>query len=728
MTDALSNDYHDDVESEPENTSPEPDDADLPQAQFEHEGDEEQHKKLIKWIDAVNIADDIDESILGEIGMRICQEYEVDNNTRRDWIDKTKKAMDLAMQVSEAKTYPWPKASNVIYPLMTTAAIQFAARAYPSIISGKEVVKGVVVGDDSGQVATDPQTGQPVINPQTGQPVFIVPPGAKRVRAAKVGEHMSWQLLDEQTEWEEETDKLLHILPIVGCAFRKSYFDSSKDRNASVLVSAMKVVINYGAKSMETAPRITEEISLYPREIEENERAKVFKEIEYSMPADAANDYDAPHEFLEQHRYWDLDEDDYPEPYIITVHKQTQKVVRIVARYDHTGVIFSAEDHKIMKIVPIHYFTKYDFLPNPDGGIYGVGFGQLLRPINEAINTSLNMMIDAGHLAVTGGGFIGKGLSLNSGAVRFTPGEYKSVNASGTTVKENIVPLNFPGPSPVLFQLLGSLIESGKEVAAVKDVLTGEQKGDNIPATTTLALIEQGLKVFTAIYKRIHRSLKKELNKLYRLNSIYLPDNSGYNINNEWKNISKEDYAMGNGVEPLSDATMVSDQQRLGRAQFLLGFANDPHFNGMEIRKRVLDAAMIEKPQELILPQLPPNPDILESAAKMEITQERGKSESLRNYAQALLFIAQADAALGEARLGWASHELEIIRTRIDQLNNTKETPDGNQPAPIADHESGLSGLETPPGHQVSTQVSGGLANGPAAGGLGPLAAGGPPG
>ena len=205
MTD-LSNQYHDDV-GEPDTEAPEKSPADfsdvkLPEPAFEHDGDETQHKKLIKWIDSPNIAVDVDDSILGEMGMRVCEEYEIDKRTRADWEEKTEKAMNLAMQVSEPKTYPWPKASNIIFPLMTTAAIQFAARAYPSIINGKMVVKGVVVGDDSGIVAQGPQG--PILNPQTGQPAWQVPPGAKRILASKIGEHMSWQLLDEQTEWEEK--------------------------------------------------------------------------------------------------------------------------------------------------------------------------------------------------------------------------------------------------------------------------------------------------------------------------------------------------------------------------------------------------------------------------------------------------------------------------------------------------------------------------------------------
>ena len=487
-----------------------------------------QHQKLLGWIKSKNIAEDLDKELLTKIGVRVVREYDIDETSRSDWKTKTEQAMDLAMQVAKEKQYPWPKAANVIYPLMTTAAIQFAARAYPAIVANRSVVKGVVVGNDDGEPAINPQTGQPATQPGPDgqpQPVWQVQPGEKQNRADGIGEHMSWQLLDEQSEWEPETDAMLHILPIVGCDFRKSYFDPGKGRNSSLRVPAMHLCINYHAKSLETAPRVTEEIKYYPIEIEEQQRAGLFLEPEqpYGMADDAQNgDEDAPHVFLEQHRWWDLDEDGYPEPYIVTVHKRSQKVVRIVARYDADGIQFSQLTHKIVKIDPVQYYTKYDFLPNPDGGIYGVGFGQLLRPLNEAVNTTLNQLLDAGTLANTGGGFIGKGLSMNAGAIRFVMGEYKVVNVTGGTLRENIVPMQFPGPSPVLFQLLGMLIDAGREVAAVKDVLTGDAQGKaSMSPTTTLALIEQGLKVFTAIYKRIHRSLKAELNKLYRLNRIY---------------------------------------------------------------------------------------------------------------------------------------------------------------------------------------------------------------
>ena len=672
-----------------------PMDADSEAMPAEAQPDVAQHQKLMGWIKAVNIADELDAELLSKIGERVYREYEIDVNSRSDWKEKTEKAMDMAMQIAKEKQFPWPKASNVIYPLMTTASIQFAARAYPAIVANRSVVKGVVIGNDDGEPQMGPN-GQPVTMPDAqGQPVIVWkrPPGSKQIIADNIGEHMSWQLLDEQTEWESETDTLLHILPIVGCAFRKSFYDPSKGRNASLMVSAMNFVVNYHAKSLETAPRCTEEIKYYPLEIEEMFRGGLwlepkipFGQAQAMGSSNDADDMDAPHEFLEQHRSWDLDEDGYAEPYIVTVHKESRQVVRIVARYDADGIKFSNLTHKIVKIDPIHYYTKYDFIPNPDGGIYSVGFGQLLRPINEAVNTTLNQLLDAGTLANTGGGFIGKGLSMNAGAIRFVMGEYKTVNVAGGTLRDNIVPMPFPGPSAVLFNLLGMLIESGKEVAAIKDVLTGEGGSANTPATTTLAMIEQGLKVFTAIYKRVHRSLKMELNKLYRLNRVYGDEKSEYKVGDTWKVITKQDYVLGSGVEPVSDPTMVSDMQRLGRAQFLMQFANDPLCNGQVIRKRIMDAANIDKVDEILLKQPPQNPalaikgmELEQSGMKVQAEVNWRKGLEVQAYSQAILNFANADAIAGDQHLQWLNQTLQVWEKQFD-ASNQPPSADGAQP------------------------------------------------
>lgn len=666
-------------------------------------------EKLTRWSKSVNIALELDENddpeiapeILTTLGMRVEREYKIDETSRANWKEKTEGAMDLAMQHTTPKQYPWPKAANVIFPLMTTAAMQFAARAYPAIVMGREIVKGIVIGSDNGTPVIDPQTGQPQLqvgppNPQTGQPtpvpVWQIPPGAKQQRADRIGEHMSYQLLDEQPEWEGETDQLLHILPIVGCSFRKTFFDSGKGRNSSLMVSALKLVVNYHAKSMETAPRITEEIQFYPLDIENMERSGEFRPITYTGSQAQGDDKDAPIDFLEQHRWYDLDGDGYPEPYIVTIEKQSTQVVRIVARFDIENVKWNATKGRIQKIDPTHYYTKYDFFPNPEGGIYGVGFGQLLKPINEAVNTTLNMMLDAGHLQVVGGGFVGKGLSMNSGSIRFQPGEWKPVNTTGTSVKESMVPLPAPGPSPILFQLLGMLVEAGKEVASIKDVLTGEQLPANTPATTMLAMVEQGLKQFTAIFKRVHRSLKQELAKLYRLNRIYLEQEASYKIGNEWKQITRADYEKGAGVEPISDPTMVSDMQKLGRGQLLMTLKDDPLMQRKEILTRFLKAANIENLDALFNPNPPPNPLVVEKMQSLLLRERHDNALIMKEQAAALLSrasainqLAQADKAVGQTNVAWLEQQLEIIKTAMEAMASDQSDATGPAPGAVPD-------------------------------------------
>lgn len=651
----------------------------------------EQSDKLLRWADPQqtnNIAEELDEDRLNKIGGDVRREYDIDCTSRSDWLDNTKDAMKLAMQVAEKKVSPWDGASNVIYPLMTMAAIEFAARAYPAIVAGRNIVKGVVCGDDDGVPAMSPQDGTPMVQMgQNGQPqpVWQVEPGVKQARADRIAEHMSYQLIEEQEEWEEEEDKLLHILPIVGCIFRKSYFDPQWGRNMSLMVTAENLVVNYGAKSMELAPRISEELKLYPYEIEESKRADIFLNQDYNS-SNSSEDKDAPHDLIEQHRRIDLDEDGYAEPYIVTLHKDSSKVCRIVARYDPDGVHFSMKSGKVAKIEPIHYYTKFDFLPNMEGGIYGMGFGQLLKPINESVNTSLNMLFDAGTRQNQGGGFIGRGLSMHSGSVKFKMGEYKVVNAPGAKIRDAIVHLEQPGPSPVLFQLLGMLIEAGKDVARVKDILSGDAKAQTMQPTTLLALIEQGLKVFTGIYKRVHRSHKSEFNKLFRLNRIYLQDQTSYRYGDDWKKIKREDYEKAAGVEPISDPTMVSDMQQLGRAQFLQGYQNDPLCNPIEVRRRVFEAAKIPNVDKILMKEMPqqgPDPKIVIAAHKMELDTITAKASALNSMTGAILNLANADKAVGDTHLGWLNHELDKIKLQIEAMNAAQQPgPEGGEPQP----------------------------------------------
>jgi chaperonin GroES len=673
------------------------------------------HELLTAFAKSPNIAAEMlkmdgGQDRLDTIGERVCREYEIDKKSRSDWEARTKDAMDLALQVVQKKTFPWPGAANIKYPLLTVAAIQFNARAYPAIVAGRDVVKGVVIGSDD---------GVPAGQDQAGNVTWQVPPGAKRDRADRIAEHMSWQLTEEMDEWEDETDRLLIHLPIVGCAFRKVYFDSGLGRNCATLVSADDCVVNYNAKSIITAPRVTHRLHFYPYEIAERMRSGVWLDTDIGKAPDAGDDDEAPVEFLEQHRRWDLDDDGYPEPYIVTVHKETGSVVRIVARYDETKITMNARG-QVSRIEPIQYWVKYGFIPSPDGGFYDVGFGTLLNPINEAVNSTLNRLLDAGTMQVTGGGFMGSGLKMKGGPMRFQPGEWKRIESQGGTIRDNLVPLPTVQPSEVLFKLLGLLIDAGKEIASVKDILTGDTQGASTqPATTTLALIEQGMKTFTAIFKRIHRSLKDELKKLFDLNAEHLQQQQYFTVMDTPKAIARADYKQGDAdIVPVSDPTSVSDMQKLVRAEFLKQFTNDPLVNQQELRERIFRAANVEDIDKLMQPQ--PTPDQVKASIWTRPRHRREQeSKAVANFAGAVKDLTDAEAVATNTTVnlaGVSSMLTELLALAKGQTNDpgiggsgppgvpAVEGSPGNPggpgvPAPVpSGADGGMGGGQPPPG------------------------------
>lgn len=577
---------------------------------------DESQTSVDKFIEQMNIAEDLDEQLLIEIGDEVADGYKRDLESKSAWDRCVDTWVKLATQIKEEKSYPWPKASNVKYPLLATAAMQFAARAYPSLVPADgKIVQFKVVG-------TDPQ-------------------GQKAATADKLAKHMNYQLLEDMEDWEEEMDRLLIQLPIVGCLFKKTYFDPIKKRNVSRLVGPKDLVVNYWATSLEGAHRKTEILSMTKNQIKAMQNAKIYLDIELPDPQiqpPFANKADAhglatpgkvddatPYVILEQHTYWDLDDDGYQEPYIITIEEQSRKVLRVVARFDSDG-IYKDEKGDLIAIEPVEYYTKYGFIPNPDGGFYDIGFGHLLGPLNESTNTLVNILIDSGHLETLQAGFIGKGLRLKMGDARFQPGEWKAVNATGDDIKKQIFPLPTKSPSDVLFKLLGLLIESGKELASVAEIFTGKMPGQNTPATTTQASIEQGMKVFTAIYKRTYRALSKEFRKLFRLNSIYDENFQRAQLILD-EPISPQDYdRKAYDVCPTADPTAVSTTQKQQKAAMLTEILPLGTINIMEATKRILEAqeqpnieALMQEPQ----PQVDPKVQAVQ--AKMQMDQEKHK-------------------------------------------------------------------------------------------------------
>lgn len=551
--------------------------------------------KLAEYSQMTNIAEELDEDLLKKIGGRVVDDYDVDEDSRSEWKEQTQKYIELAKLVAKEKSFPWPGASNVMVPIVANAAIKFAARAYPEIIRGHEVVKGQITGRDQD--------------------------GAKAERAKRIGTHMSYQLTEEMEEWETDTDKLLHALPIVGHLFRKEYFCPLEQRTVSELRFPDKLVVNNGVQSLKKARRITDVLDFHHNDVEERTRAGLWLKVKLNPEQKDDQPQDEKYYcFLEQHRWWDLDGDGYEEPYVITVHKDSRKVVRIVANFDMESVKVNQKG-QISKIDCETYFTDYGFIPNFDGGFYHVGFGRLIGPLNQTINTLINQLIDAGTLSNVQGGYIDRRIQMPKGRQSFQPGEWKQVNSSGVRLSEGVYPLPTKEPSAVLLNLMMFLLDQANELASVKDVLSGETPGANVPATTVMAMIEQGMKTFNAIYKRIYRSLKKEFKCLYKLNSKYLPEEQYYRVLDEEQVVFRQDYAVGDcDVQPVADPTVSTDVQRLAKAQAIYQMKGDPNVDQYEASKFYVEAIQVPNVDKFVPPPQPQQtpPEVMKMQAEME--------------------------------------------------------------------------------------------------------------
>lgn len=570
-----------------------------------------------------NIAEKQNQETISDLTTKVLEGYKIDLSTRSEWEELNKQIIDLIKLVVKKKTYAGETVANVKYPLIINACMQFAARAYPEIIKGNNVVKSKVVGKDDD--------------------------GVKYDRAKRIAEFMSFQVLNEMPDFEEGIDQLLFTLPAIGCAFKKSYFDSIERRNISQMVFADDLIINYFAESLERTPRITHRIYLYHNEIIERINSGVFSKFDISELGQATSDKtsdtdeDTPHLFLEQHRWYDLDNDGYQEPYIVTVHEQSQKLVRIAPRFATDGIIRDPESDSIIKIIPEHYFTRYLFMPAIDGGFYGMGFGSLLMSTNSAINTIINQLLDAGTLSNRQSGFLGRGLRLGRGkSLTLKAGEWKHVECTGDDLKKNVFPMPIREPSSTLFSLLGMLIDSGKELASMTEILAGNSPGANVPAESVLALIEQGLQVYSAIHKRIYRSLYKEFIKIRRLNALYL-DQMTYStvLDDPEANIQADFSSADFDIIPVADPQSNTMIQRLMKAKAMLDLRGQG-LDDMEILRRYLDAMEIDNIDAFFPEDEQEDPTEQLSMQKLQLEMQelqakiaKIESETQLNYAKA---------------------------------------------------------------------------------------------
>jgi len=705
--------------------------------------------------DAKNVCDlftsDKAKEKLEKIGRNAHKSYEIDEQSRKKWMTKMESATALALQLVEEKTYPWKGAANVKFPILTIAAMQYAARAYPVLVKTPDLVKFRVQGQDQD--------------------------GAKAARALRISSHMSYQCLDQDEDWEEDHDKLLLVKPILGCAFKKSYYDPIAGHNKSVLVLPKNLCVHYYAKSIEECERKTEIFELYDREIRERELRGIFTEHDYGIApvpdlkeederqglSPPLADDDRPRVFLEQHCYLDLDGDGYKEPYVVTFDKHSKKVARITARFgkitteqslkikdlqtriqslvegmqeptndeelNHALQVeqtilgmqeevktLASQKPKVLSIEAVEHYTKYPFIPSPDGGFYDLGFGSLLSPLNDSVNTLINQLLDSGSLNNSNSGFIGKGARLKGGQMRFSRNEWKQVNVAGGVLRDSIVPLPASPPSPVLFQLLGLLINYAEQLSSVTDTMKGENPGQNTPAYNMSEMLSEGKQLFNAIFKRAYRSQRKEFRKLFKLNAIYLDQEEYFEYQDSESKALRTDYtADPKDLIPAADPDAFSNKERVMKAQMVSERAGSvAGYDPIKVEQRLLESMDVPDSAEVypLVPgvdeegnetgemvlKFPPQPDpsleiekadmqrrTLEGQSRAEAQMLKTESDIMVNQAKVLLLMAQAQESADTPefkRLELMVKEFEGQRkallelAKIEQSNEDKQGTD----------------------------------------------------
>ena len=626
---------------------------------------EQTYNLPVDFFTANNICDLIDDQQLDRIGSTILQAVKDDINSRADWLERNDYWMKLVTQVMEEKSYPWKGASNIKFPLISTAAVQFHARAFPALLGNNKPVMCRTLGRDKSNL--------------------------KKQRAERVGTFLSYQVTEMLDDWVGDMDRLLFILPIIGSLYKKTYFNEAKNRIVSELIHPRDLIINYDAND-HTDARKTHRIWRLPNRIKEMQNRKLWRELpdgaddvrepskQHSEPRDTMHGLQNPgkaddfslQELYEVHTLLDLDDDGYMEPYVITMRASDGKVYRIVANYIESGMELT-DDGDVIAIKPEDYFTHYFFLPDPESKTHGIGFGTMVGPINEAVNTLINILTDSGHMHSLGGGFLSRGVRIKGGNTAFKPNEWKPINATGDDIKKGIMPLPTKEPSMVLFNLLGLLIDSGKDLSSVQDQMVGRSPGQNQPFSTTQAVMEQGMKVFNGIYKRIYRSMTSEFKKFYKLNNQFpnvemyaaVLDVDGldlkeamdaFGVQDVMKFLANDFNTRDLNIVPSAEPDMIAEMQKIARSQSLMQLMGSGiPLNPTEVTQRILEAeghhnipALMDVPEQGPPPEFQLEVQKFEHQKQMDALKER--REQITAEGQMLLTKMQAALAFAKAQ------------------------------------------------------------------------------
>jgi hypothetical protein len=539
---------------------------------------------------------------LGELSSDIQSKFREDLESREDWEEAIAKGLGLLGINYEDRSEPFLGASGVTHPLLSEAVTQFQAQSYKEMLPSGGPVKTQVLG---------------------------TPTKETEAQAQRVEDFMNYQITEIMEEYDPDTDQMLFYLPLTGSTFKKVYFDETKQRAVSKFVPAEDMVVPYSASDLRTAERVTHVVRMSTNDIRKLQVAGVYRDVELSESGDSEDEgaiqgradellglrpnySDDSYTLLECHIDLDLEgfEDTNMEgnltgvmlPYIVTIDQGSGKVLSISRNFREQDTLKRKRQ----------YFTHFKFLPG--FGFYGFGLLHTIGGLSRAATSILRQLIDAGTLSNLPAGFKARGVRIRNDDQPLNPGEFRDIDVPGGDLKNSIIPLPYKEPSATLAQLLGVVVDSGRRFAQVADAKVADMNS-NAPVGTTVALIEQGSKIISAIHKRLHYAQKQEfrmLAEIFSENPVPYP----YFVGEMPPETMQKDFDGRIDILPVSDPNIFSMAQRLSLAQTQLQLAQaapDIH-NTHEAYRRMYDALDI-KNIDAILPQ-PQQPQPIDPATE----------------------------------------------------------------------------------------------------------------
>ena len=539
-----------------------------------------------------NLAEVLDEGYMQSLSNELVEKIEADKSSREDWEQSYTKGLDLLGFKYEERTRPFRGASSVNHPMLAQAVTQFQAMAYVELLPSDGPVRTQVVGANNSQL---------------------------QQAAERVKDYMNYEITHNMEEYNPEMDQLLFQLPLSGSAFKKVYFEETLNRATSKFIPAEDVIVPYGASDLESCDRITQVIKMSMNDLRKKQVAGFYLDIdlqsyegdEYSSDVQEKKDQidgtksdylSDMAELYEIHADLDIEgfEDVNPRtnepsgiklPYVVTIDRTSGKVLSIYRNYNSTDPLRKKNE----------YFVHYKFLPGL--GFYGFGLIHMIGGLTRTATTALRQLLDAGTLSNLPAGFKSRGLRIRDDDQPLQPGEFRDVDAPNGVIREALMSLPYKGPDQVLYQLLGFCVDAGKQFAAVADMQLSEIGSSQTPVGTTMALMERGTKVMSAVHKRLHYAQKKEFVLLANIFKLTLPPVYPYNVQGGPREIKVLDFADSIDILPVSDPNIFSMSQRVTLAQNQLQLAqSNPQIHNLYEAYRRMYLALGVKDVEQILP------------------------------------------------------------------------------------------------------------------------------